>query len=188
MNAKGLLYALIVFFSFVTGAFFYGLFIIYKKIIFPVMMSMEFHELQKSGDVVFQNKMVNYRGHIQGILINERAGVLADVYFIDRNLMQKTYKKLLLKKIAVYIIIFILGLCLLVFNPEVWNMIVLVWLLLTVHFLFETKKVFRIYNSVKNDEYITKGIDVDGMMYYRAFFEHEMNGKTKEITLFDAVM
>ena len=109
MNAKGLLYALIVFFSFVTGAFFYGLFIIYKKIIFPVMMSMEFHELQKSGDVVFQNKMVNYRGHIQGILINERAGVLADVYFIDRNLMQKTYKKLLLKKIAVYIIIFILG-------------------------------------------------------------------------------
>ena len=188
MNGKGLLYSLIVFFSFIIGAFFYGVFIIYKKIVFPIMMSMEFHELQKSGDVIFQNKIVNYRGHIQGIPINERSGVLADVYFIDRSLMQKTYKKLLLNKIAVYMVIFILGLCLLIFNTEVWNMIILVWLVLTAHFLFEAKKVFRIYNSVKNDEYLTKGIDIKGMMYYRAFFEHEMKGETKEITLFDAVM
>ena len=188
MNGKGLLYSLIVFFSFIIGAFFYGVFIIYKKIVFPVMMSMEFHELQKSGDVLLRNKMVNYRGNINGIPINERSGVLADVYFIDRNLMQKTYEKLLLKKLAVYTVIFILGICLLVFNPAVWNIIALGWIVLTVHFLFEAKKAFKIYNSVKNEEYITKSVDVEGMTYYRALFEYEKSSETKEITLFDTVM
>ena len=188
MSFKGILYSFIILFAFIIGAFSYGLFIIYKKIIFPVIMSMQFHELHKSGDVVLQNKMVNYRGRIHMVPVNEKCGALSDVYFLDKELMKKTYEKLLLKKLITYLVIFILGLCIIVFNSEVWYLIVLVWIILTIHFLLDIKKTFRIYSSVKNEEYMTKSVDVKGITYYRAFFEHEKSGETKEISLFDTVM
>jgi hypothetical protein len=188
VSVKGVVYLLIVWISFLIGAFFYAFFVLYKKIFFPVMLSMKFNELQKTGDVLLINKKIAYRISLSGIPVNEKSDALSDVYFIEKELMQKVYKGFLLKKIVVYTVTLIFGIGFFIFNTEIWLAFLLIWGILAVHILLDSRKVFGIYNKVKNEEYIIQNIDIEGMNYYRAFFEHDENTGIKEKSLFDSVM
>ena len=186
LKPKILLAIIAVIISFIKGIYFYFISIMYKYLIFPITVSIYIQALEKKGKTLLikQNILIERKLYMYSFKgsIMEEAEALDDVFFISREVMKKTYEKILMGKLFTYGVTIILGLCLMYFYPffpgENNTLILFSIFLMGYFFYAEIMKIMILYKKIKNEDYRVVDINIENKNYYTAFIMKESEKET----------